>query len=169
MRRSLVNLMFSGWAVLGLVGISAATAGEPLRVAPAVQTVTAGQATSNVELAGWRHRRWGGYYGGGGFYGGGWGPRFYGYSGYRPFGYSAYYSSYYQPYGAFYRPYPVAVYSGPVYSSSFYGGPYYGAYSAPAYYSAYGYPAYGWAPAYSVSYRPYWGGGYYGFGGGYYW
>src|SRR5689334_20979476 len=102
MRRSLVNLVLSGWAVLGLVGISVATAGEPLRVTPAVQTVTAGQGTASVQLAGWRHGYWGG-----GFYGGGWGGWGGGYRSWGGWGGPAYGAGYYG-----YRPYSYYPYGG---------------------------------------------------------
>jgi hypothetical protein len=176
-RRSLVNAMLSGWAILGLCSLSVAAAGEPLRVTPAVQTVTAGQPGSSVQLTGWRHG-WG-YYGGG-FYGGGWGYRSY-YAGFGGpgYGYAPYGGYAYAPYGAYwsgypsyavYRPYPVATYGGPYYGGPYAGGAYYSAapYSSPYYYGGvveapYAGPyAVGYAPAYSLTYRPYWRSAYYG-------
>ena len=177
-RHSLLNVLLSGCAMIGLVGAAVAEAGAPLRVTPAVQTVTTGQSRSNVQTVGWghHHRRWGGgFYGGGfwggGFYGGGWG---YGYSpmaypyagwgyGYRPYSYAAYYSSsFYHPYYAGYAP-AVYTYAAPAYSVPSYGvpysayyAPYYGAYTYSGYYSPYVV-----SPSPFMSYRPYSYGGYY--------
>jgi hypothetical protein len=142
-----------------------ADAAEPLKVTPAVQTVTADQAEASVKLVGWRHRHYHGFYGGwgGGWYGGSyWGGPHYGYTGvgayygypigygsvyyssfYRPYSYYGYYSayrpSYLGVYGAYYSPYEVgytpAVYAPAVYAPTVYSAGYYGAY--PAYYGGY--------------------------------
>lgn len=184
-RRYLVNTMLSGLVLLGFAVTSSTEAGEPLRVTPAVRTVTSDQPAATVQTVGWRHGFRRGFYRGG-FYGRGWGGRgFYGrrrfiggwglgyayrpyafyprpYAvGYRPLGFGTYYSAnYYYPqsYAAYsyYRPYPVATYAAPVYGA-YYGVPY----SGGAYYSASSYAVpytVGYAPAISYSYRPYWGG-----------
>lgn len=126
--RTILSATLGGLILSAVICTAPVSAGEPLRVTPAVRQVEADAPTDDVTLTGWRHARFrarrfhrGFYRGYGriGFFGHrrwGYGPVWSSY-GYRPYVYSSpYYPAYpYRPYSygyyATYRPvYPVPAY-----------------------------------------------------------
>jgi hypothetical protein len=161
-----MTMLAGGLLLCGALQTEPLSAGEPLKVTPAVRTVEAGDDSATTTTVGWRHRRfYGGYWGASSYWGGPFGGPFGGYYGvgYAPLSYRSYYHS------SFYRPYGFGYYSAyrPVYVGSYnayYGTPYIADYGsavyAPPVYAAPVYASTVYTPAYYAAHPAYYQGVY---------